>query len=691
MSFRKHVLFGLVALGLLPLFTPVASAQFSTLAWTYAGDTKGTGTLTATTMTLTSPDGGCGQPMPGVAYYATTIPLTGTVHVHLKFDNQDIEPWHLEYPVMVVNGVTTKITDWGYDFEGDVALPVHAGDVFGLGAWSVDCIFGPSVAEYSQFQLVPSALSDLGDATIATYDGKVIDANFGSLLEAAGDLDGDGRSDLLVGEEIPPTFDPVVRSVHVMSMRVGGELGSLSDGLPGTAFGASIAALGDVDGDGVPDIAIGAPLDDTSAPNAGAVHVYSGRTRTLLWSKASLPFTDQRFGGSVASAGDVDGDGFVDVVAGAVGPFGSQTSHARVCSGPDGTTLLTVHSAPAGTNYGVTVAGIGDLDFDGHDDFVVGAPGHPSALGPQTGRVFVHSGANGQWVGSLDGLQGTEGFGMPLRRGPDLDGDGRDEVLATALGAWNGLAKGVARLVSPVTGAIVKSFVAPPSSSEVTGAHLARGTDVDGDGIGEFAIVSLIPGGTGGTARVYSGVDAHSIGQVSKPYDDPIASIALLDHNGDGRADLALADAQHTLGTSWGAGRVEIHSIACGDVSTIGFSCTASTGIAPTLDVGHCAARGTSSEIRVQHGTGGALCVLFAAVSQTLIPLPGGCFQYVPLTSTLVAADSLIGLGPGNGAHSWTVPLATTSPATFFVQALVQDSGAAMGFTATNAIRVDVN
>ena len=89
MNCRPRVVLGFLVLTSLSFFAPTASAQFSTLAWTYAGDTKGSGVLTSTSMTLTSPDGGCGQPMPGVAYYATTMPLTGTVHVHLKFDNQD--------------------------------------------------------------------------------------------------------------------------------------------------------------------------------------------------------------------------------------------------------------------------------------------------------------------------------------------------------------------------------------------------------------------------------------------------------------------------------------------------------------------------------------------------------------------------------------------------------------------------
>ena len=127
-------------------------------------------------------------------------------------------------------------------------------------------------------------------------------------LGELGDLDGDGHAEHAVG--IPVT-DGVGRA-RIFSSATGDLLRTLRSDVPGDGFGWSLANAGDVDADGRDDVIVGAPGDDTVAPDAGAAHVFSGRTGEPLYTLVGA-HPDERLGTAVGGLGDVDGDGRSDV------------------------------------------------------------------------------------------------------------------------------------------------------------------------------------------------------------------------------------------------------------------------------------------------------------------------------------------------------------------------------------------
>ncbi|MEI8256937.1 MAG: integrin alpha, partial [Deltaproteobacteria bacterium] len=195
------------------------------------------------------------------------------------------------------------------------------------------------------------------------------------------------------------------------------------DGANGT-FGQSVASAGDVNGDGFADMVVGAW---GASSYVGRAYVYLGSATGLATSPATTLTGVSR--GSVASAGDVNGDGFADVVAGSVGASGQPgradvylgsatgltTSPATSLTGPDG----------ADGRFGRSVASAGDVNGDGYADVVVGADGVSS----NTGRAHVYLGsATGLATApatSLTGPDGTDGwFGWSVASAGDLNGDG---------------------------------------------------------------------------------------------------------------------------------------------------------------------------------------------------------------------------------------------------------------------------
>jgi hypothetical protein len=196
-----------------------------------------------------------------------------------------------------------------------------------------------------------------------------------------------------------PLFEPELRVLHEFVGEAAGD-----------QFGWIGRNLGDCDGDRVNDVLLSAPTKAIGGPAAGRVYVYSGKSGELLFTHDGEP--GDLFGTGIESAGDVDRDGRVDVIAGAPRALGGR-GRALVLSGKDGRVLLTLEGEKTGDGFGRKVSGAGDADGDGHADLLVGADLCDS-FGADAGRAYLFSGKDGSLLVSLDGEESGDKFGVSL-------------------------------------------------------------------------------------------------------------------------------------------------------------------------------------------------------------------------------------------------------------------------------------
>jgi hypothetical protein len=188
---------------------------------------------------------------------------------------------------------------------------------------------------------------------------------FGSVLANVGDVDADGRDDLLIGD--PGSVSPV-GAAHLVSGIDGTTLLSLTGGF---GFGVRVAAAGDMDADGVPDLLFGIPDDSTNGVRAGRVQVLSGATGTVIHDLlGTMAFRE--FGESIDGLGDIDGDGVPEFIVGT-----NQTGSTRVYSGATATVLFNL-------GFADDVASAGDWNGDGLGDFITGGSTTSVYLAPVT-------------------------------------------------------------------------------------------------------------------------------------------------------------------------------------------------------------------------------------------------------------------------------------------------------------------
>jgi hypothetical protein len=473
---------------LAPLPTATVTTQMPTLHWLLADGTTGARVELcrdrACTMMLDSFDalGSSGrssmQLSPGVVYWRLHGESGGTVGM----ESSPVWQFNVGHRSALVD------TSWGtapQDFDGD------GFDDLVVGAKLSDAPLGRAYLYLGG----PSGISS--SATPAVTFGVASANELGASVASAGDVDGDGLADILVGA--PSANNGNAYLYKGSTKGVSATPSASFAGVGNNAvFGASVSSAGDVDGDGFADVVIGAWNQGGGMSPPGAAYVYRGGKLGLAGTPVTLAPTfseDIFFGSSVACAGDVDGDGFTDVVVGAK-VNGTSMGRVYLFAGNEqglSTTPTLSFLVDNGGELGPTLAGAGDVNGDGYADVIAGDSDGSIAL---------------VYLGSAQGLSTTTlglASGFSVASAGDANGDGFADVIVgdgsggayVSFGGMSGLSGGPVLM----SGGLGDEF----------GAAVATPGDIDGDGIADLAVGAPLTTNQDGAVYLFLG-SAQTIG-----------------------------------------------------------------------------------------------------------------------------------------------------------------------------------
>ena len=377
-------------------------------------------------------------------------------------------------------------------------LPAKA--IFGHAIVTVDDLTGDGIEEL--LVAAPVYSPSHGIAHVYLMDGKsrkplsTMRATspvhlFGHTIAKLDDIDGDRRMEWLIGSPAG-TQETRRGQVELWSGGKQERLRVIEGDEPG--FGASLAGLGDCDGDGIPDFAVASPALLRNSAAQGKVQVFSGRTfePIITWHSDKPGIW---FAALIANAKDVDGDGCDDLVVG--GNYTNAPGLVRVYSVKKKTVLHTWADPSPLSGFGAFVGPAGDVDHDGCADVIVTALGSEEALD----RILIYSGKTGDPIVTLTGERPGDGFGksvVPMRH--------RNGSTSLIVGVPFGgdPAMGSVELVS--LAGMRTQIVRGPAVRGAFGWALSATSDQDGDLLPELLVTAPAAAGTGKVWLLHSGI-----------------------------------------------------------------------------------------------------------------------------------------------------------------------------------------
>ena len=430
------------------------------------------------------------------------------------------------------------------DGIGDLIIGAPFADPNGLSSGESYVVFGTSSGFATTL-----ALSSLGGTTGFRIDGVSSGDSSGRSVSGAGDVNGDGFDDLLIGaygSDVTASGAGVTYLVFGKASGFGTSLALSSlDGTSGLRFdgisqndnsGKSVSGAGDVNGDGFEDVIIGVDIRPFFSSSGGAYVVFGGPSFGASLDLSTLDgttgFRINKVGDydgvaqSVGGAGDVNGDGLADIVIGSPDayPAGSSSGATYVVFGAatfsstldlstlDGTNGFVLNGVTSFDDSGQSV-GIGDVNGDGYDDVIVGAP-DGDATASNAGETYVVFGKassfaatielsslNGSTGFRIDGVSDSDDSGYGVSAAGDINGDGIDDLIIGAprgdaiasnagetyvvFGKTSGFGSTLAlSSLDETTGFRVDGI----GISDLSGITVSAGGDINGDGIGDLII-----------------------------------------------------------------------------------------------------------------------------------------------------------------------------------------------------------
>jgi hypothetical protein len=394
----------------------------------------------------------------------------------------------------------------GFEEDVDVLAVIHGDASSGYFGWAVSelaDVDGDGITDvllsdpYRVTGGLAAAYSGATGAEIWTVE-RTGPNYYGYAIADAGDTNRDGISDVLAGDLNPAANG----AVELLDGIDGSVIHRFEGATLGDRMGAAVASAGDVDGDGAADLLVGAPGTDTSSgTDSGRVHVFSGDDFATL-RVIDGPVAGGLFGTATDLAGDLDGDGRRDFVIGArdADPKGNGAAYAY--SSATGAQLWRFAAPRTGEDLGsFFVAGLDDLNGDGTPD-VYAADYADRAHGQGTGRAFVLDGAHGTPFITWTGYRNKEGVG-PGREAGDVDGDGtQDLAIGHYTSSDGGRGAGKVTLLSGATGTVLRTITST-TRGENFGFDTVGLGDVNGDGLPDL----LVSAATGQAVYVIAGAD----------------------------------------------------------------------------------------------------------------------------------------------------------------------------------------